>query len=70
MQIAQELKQGQEQAAQLNHQILSAARSGGPVTAEVLKAFQAQEALNNKIAAELAEQSKRIRMMEGRPPRG
>jgi hypothetical protein len=56
-QIAQELKQGQEKAAELNRQILSAARSGGPVTAEVLKAFQAQEALNNKVAAELAEQS-------------
>ncbi len=68
-QIAQELKQGQEKQAHLQQQILSAARSGGPVTAEVLKAFKAQETLNIKVAAELAEQSKRIRMMEGRPPR-
>jgi hypothetical protein len=69
VQIAQELKQGQEKQAQLQQQILAAARSGGPVTAEVLKAFQEQEAFNKKVASELAEQSKRLRNMEGRPPR-
>jgi hypothetical protein len=68
-QIAQELKQGQEKQAQLHTQMLSAARSGGPVTAEVMKAFQAQEQLNNKLTAELAAQSKRILAMEGRTPR-
>ena len=68
-QIAQELKQGQEKQAQLQHQILAAARSGGPVTAEVLKAFQEQEEFNKKLVRELAEQSKRLSAMEGRPPR-
>jgi hypothetical protein len=68
-QIAQELQQGQDKAEQLRRQMLSAARSGGPVTAEVLAAFKAQEELNRKVAAELAEQSKRIREMEGKPPR-
>jgi hypothetical protein len=68
-QIAQELKQGQEKQAHLQQQILSAARSGGPVTAEVLKAFQEQESFNKKVAAELAAQSQRLREMEGKPPR-
>ena len=68
-QIGQELKQGQVKATQLTQQMLSAARSGGPVTAEVLNAFREQEAYNKRVAAELSAQSKRLSEMEGRPPR-
>ena len=65
-QIAQELNKGQAKSEQLTQQMLSAARSGGPVTEEVLAAFKAQESHNQAVAKELAEQTQRIRALEGR----
>jgi hypothetical protein len=58
--------QGKEKEAHIKAQIMSAVHSGGPVTEEVLKAFKAQEAQNEAVVKELAEQTQRIKGLEGR----
>jgi hypothetical protein len=68
-QLVESLNQGRDKEAQMKQQMIAAARSGGPVTEEVMVAFRAQQTRNEQVARELAEHSKRIREMEGRPPR-
>jgi len=68
-QIAQEVHRGQEKMEQLTRQMLTAAKSGGPVTEETIKAFLAQEILNKKMTNELTDYSRRILRLEGTVPR-
>ena len=62
-------KQGEANQSQMTAQMLASARSGGPVNAAVLAAFKAQEELNKETAKQVAQFEKRIRDIEGRPPR-
>jgi len=68
-QLTGEAKQGVERKAQMEAQMLEAARSSGPVTDQVLQAWKALADQVKNRDAQLAELTKHIRELEGRPPR-
>ncbi len=68
-QLTGEAKQGVERKAQMEAQMLEAARSSGPVTDQVLQAWKALVGKIKNQDAQLAELTKHIRELEGRPPR-
>lgn len=68
-QIAAKLAEVQKELVALKAEIVKTALSGHGVNTAALDALKALEGHNKALAKELAEQEKRIRAMEGRPPR-
>ena len=68
-QLTGDAKQGADRKAQMDAQMLEAARSSGPVTDQVLQAWKALVGKIKNQDAQLAELTKHIRELDGRPPR-